>query len=112
VGLRHRELKQDVTREIVRVVDLPHSRRPFRVHIDPLDDGATEVKALGELVRKRFYARVGRADLLRPAVAIPAPREDGGERGSDPPSPATSSGGRTQRSVPTSGCQLRAVLCT
>jgi NAD(P)-dependent dehydrogenase (short-subunit alcohol dehydrogenase family) len=62
---------EEVAREIVRVVGLPHGRRPFRVHIDPLDDGATEVNALGDLVRERFYERVGLADLLRPAADRP-----------------------------------------
>jgi NAD(P)-dependent dehydrogenase (short-subunit alcohol dehydrogenase family) len=60
---------EDVAREIARVVGLPHGRRPFRVHIDPLDDGATAVNALGDEVRRRFYERIGLADLLTPAPA-------------------------------------------
>lgn len=57
----------EVGRQIARVVDLPKGERPFRVHIDPLDDGATAVNALADEVRERFYARIGLADLLRPA---------------------------------------------
>jgi NAD(P)-dependent dehydrogenase (short-subunit alcohol dehydrogenase family) len=58
---------EEVARQIVRVVDLAPGQRPFRVHVDPLDDGAAEVNALGDRVRERFYRRVGLADLLRPA---------------------------------------------
>jgi NAD(P)-dependent dehydrogenase (short-subunit alcohol dehydrogenase family) len=57
----------EVAREIVRVVGLPKGRRPFRVHIDPADDGAEVVNAVGDRVRSEFYRRIGLADLLRPA---------------------------------------------
>jgi NAD(P)-dependent dehydrogenase (short-subunit alcohol dehydrogenase family) len=60
-----------VAREIVRVVGLPRGRRPFRVHIDPLDDGAEEVNVIGDRVRERFYHRMGLADLLAPAPEDP-----------------------------------------
>jgi NAD(P)-dependent dehydrogenase (short-subunit alcohol dehydrogenase family) len=57
----------EVAREIVRVVGLPKGRRPFRVHVDPADDGAEVVNAVGDRVRSEFYRRIGLADLLRPA---------------------------------------------
>ncbi len=57
----------EVAREIVRVVDMPKGERPFRVHIDPANDGAEEVDALGEEVRRRFYARIEMEELLHPA---------------------------------------------
>src|SRR5262249_39123187 len=59
---------EEVARQIVRVVDLPKGERPFRVHIDPADDGAEEVNALGDRIRTRFYERIGLEDLLRPAA--------------------------------------------
>jgi NAD(P)-dependent dehydrogenase (short-subunit alcohol dehydrogenase family) len=59
----------EVARQIARVVGLPKGERPFRVHIDPADDGAQEVNALGDAVRERFYRRVGLQDLLSPAGA-------------------------------------------
>ena len=62
----------EVARQIVRVVDLPKGQRPFRVHIDPADDGAEQVNALGDRVREDFYARVGLTDLLTPAADAPA----------------------------------------
>jgi NAD(P)-dependent dehydrogenase (short-subunit alcohol dehydrogenase family) len=56
----------EVAREIVRVVESPKGSRPFRVHIDPVGDGAEEVNVLGDHVRERFLARIGLADLLVP----------------------------------------------
>ncbi len=58
----------EVAREIARVVDLPKGTRPFRVHVDPLDDGAAEVSAVADDVRERFYRRFGIEDLLGPAA--------------------------------------------
>jgi hypothetical protein len=37
------------------------------VHIDPSDDGAAVVFAVGDRVREEFLRRVGLADLLHPA---------------------------------------------
>jgi NAD(P)-dependent dehydrogenase (short-subunit alcohol dehydrogenase family) len=54
----------EVARQIVRVVDLPKGARPFRVHIDPANDGAERVNELGDQVREEFYQRIGLADLL------------------------------------------------
>ncbi|WP_433798157.1 hypothetical protein [Actinomycetospora sp. CA-084318] len=47
----------------------PAGQRPFRVHVDPADDGAEVVNAVGDRVRTEFYRRIGLDDLLRPAVA-------------------------------------------
>ncbi|MCO5994132.1 SDR family oxidoreductase [Actinoallomurus rhizosphaericola] len=58
----------EVARAIVRVVDTPKGRRPFRVHIDPADDGAETVNRVGDLVRRDFYRRVELEDLLGPAL--------------------------------------------
>lgn len=58
----------EVARAIVRVVEAPRGQRPFRVHIDPADDGAETVNVLGDHIREKFYARVGLADLLHPTV--------------------------------------------
>jgi NAD(P)-dependent dehydrogenase (short-subunit alcohol dehydrogenase family) len=56
----------EVARAIARVVATPKGQRPFRVHIDPADDGAERVNDLGDQVRRDFYARLGLADLLSP----------------------------------------------
>jgi hypothetical protein len=52
---------------IVRVVDTLKGQRPFRVHVDPANDGAETVNRVGDLVRRDFYRRVGLDDHLTPA---------------------------------------------
>jgi NAD(P)-dependent dehydrogenase (short-subunit alcohol dehydrogenase family) len=59
----------EVARVIVRAVGTPKGRRPFRVHIDPADDGAETVNRVGDLVRREFYRRVELEDLLGPALS-------------------------------------------
>jgi NAD(P)-dependent dehydrogenase (short-subunit alcohol dehydrogenase family) len=58
----------EVAAAIVRVVDTPKGKRPFRVHIDPSDDGAETVNHVGDLVRTAFYQRIGLDDLLSPRL--------------------------------------------
>jgi NAD(P)-dependent dehydrogenase (short-subunit alcohol dehydrogenase family) len=58
----------EVAAAIVRVVDTPKGQRPFRVHIDPSDDGAETVNRVGDLVRTVFYQRIGLDDLLAPRL--------------------------------------------
>lgn len=55
-----------VAREIVRVVGLPHGRRPFRVHVDPSQDGAEVVNAVADRMRTEMCRTIGLADLLSP----------------------------------------------
>jgi NAD(P)-dependent dehydrogenase (short-subunit alcohol dehydrogenase family) len=56
----------DVAAAIVDVVDLPHGTRPFRVHIDPANDGAAVVNAVADRIRVEFLTRIGLEDLLHP----------------------------------------------
>ena len=51
---------------IVKVVDTPFGKRPFRVHIDPTQDGAEVVNAVSDRVRAELLRRIGLADLLTP----------------------------------------------
>jgi hypothetical protein len=51
----------EVARQIVKVVDTPKGSRPFRVHVDPADDGAEDVFRVGDRARERFYQRIGDA---------------------------------------------------
>ena len=75
VGQKLRELEPpwadvaEVSRAIVTVVDTEKGRRPFRVHIDPSDDGAEVVNAVADRVRAEFLRRVGLDDLLHPTTA-------------------------------------------
>jgi hypothetical protein len=51
---------------IAAVVDTPPGERPFRVHIDPSEDGASVAFALIDRVRNEMLHRVGFSDLLKP----------------------------------------------
>ncbi|MEH2563521.1 SDR family oxidoreductase [Bradyrhizobium sp. AZCC 2289] len=51
---------------IVNVVDMPFGQRPFRVHIDPTQDGAEVAFAVIDRVRNEMLHRVGFSDLLHP----------------------------------------------
>jgi hypothetical protein len=53
---------------IVNVVDAPFGKRPFRVHVDPSQDGADITFAVMDRVRSEMLHRVGMSDLLKPAV--------------------------------------------
>jgi NAD(P)-dependent dehydrogenase (short-subunit alcohol dehydrogenase family) len=59
-----------VAAAIVDVVDAPHGQRPFRVHIDPAQDGADVGFGVLDRLRAEMLRRVGLADLL--TVATPA----------------------------------------
>jgi NAD(P)-dependent dehydrogenase (short-subunit alcohol dehydrogenase family) len=53
---------------IVEVVDAPFGKRPFRVHIDPTEDGAAIVNPVLDRVRAELLRRIGLGDLLSPAL--------------------------------------------
>ncbi|MEE3623148.1 SDR family oxidoreductase [Nitrospirillum sp. BR 11752] len=55
-----------VAEAIVRVVGLPHGKRPFRTHIDPSQDGAEVVNGVADRVRAEMFRRIGLEDLLSP----------------------------------------------
>jgi NAD(P)-dependent dehydrogenase (short-subunit alcohol dehydrogenase family) len=52
---------------IADLVDMPFGKRPFRVHIDPTEDGAAVAFAVIDRVRNEMLNRVGLSDLLHPA---------------------------------------------
>jgi NAD(P)-dependent dehydrogenase (short-subunit alcohol dehydrogenase family) len=53
---------------IVEVVDAPFGKRPFRVHVDPTEDGADVAFAVIDRVRNEMLHRVGFSDLLHPSI--------------------------------------------
>ncbi|MGW5719216.1 SDR family oxidoreductase [Amycolatopsis sp. NPDC003865] len=57
-----------VAEELARVVGLPKGKRPFRVHVDPADDGGWLVAEVGDRIRAEFLRRIGLGDLLSPAA--------------------------------------------
>ncbi|MFI6463305.1 SDR family oxidoreductase [Streptomyces sp. NPDC050538] len=60
-----------VSDEIARIVALPSGQRPYRVHIDPAEDGSEVVSVVADRIRREFLTRVDLADLLsvHPAAA-------------------------------------------
>lgn len=50
---------------VVAVVDKPFGARPFRVHIDPSQDGAEIVNGVADRVRAELLRRIGLGDVLR-----------------------------------------------
>jgi NAD(P)-dependent dehydrogenase (short-subunit alcohol dehydrogenase family) len=59
-----------VAEAMVRIVGLPHGKRPFRVHVDPASDGSETVSAVADRIRAEFLRRIGLGDLL--AVRVKA----------------------------------------
>jgi NAD(P)-dependent dehydrogenase (short-subunit alcohol dehydrogenase family) len=57
----------EVAKSIVRVVDMPFGTRPFRVHIDPAQDGAEIVNGVADRVRAELLRNMGLSDLLTPS---------------------------------------------
>jgi hypothetical protein len=60
-----------VAQAIVKVVDTPFGKRPFRVHVDPAEDGAEVVNMVDDRMRVEFLSRIGLADALKPRVWEP-----------------------------------------
>ena len=57
---------QTETLPIVQVVNTPFGKRPFRVHVDPTQDGADVAFAVMDRVRAEMLHRVRLSDLLKP----------------------------------------------
>src|SRR3977135_2715857 len=57
---------EGVADAIVKVVDAPFGKRPFRVHYDPTQDGAEVVNMVCDRVRAELLRRIGLNDVLTP----------------------------------------------
>jgi NAD(P)-dependent dehydrogenase (short-subunit alcohol dehydrogenase family) len=64
----------EVARAIVRIVETPPGKRPFRVHVDPSEDGAEIVNGVADRVRRELLRRIGLEDLLSPSHELPSGR--------------------------------------
>jgi NAD(P)-dependent dehydrogenase (short-subunit alcohol dehydrogenase family) len=53
---------------IAGLVDTPFGERPFRIHVDPSDDGAAVAFAVIDRVRAEMLHRVSLPELLKPRV--------------------------------------------
>lgn len=60
----------EVADQIVRVVNAPAGRRPFRVHVDPSSDGSEVVSTVYDRIRAEFYHRIGIDELLPQLATI------------------------------------------
>lgn len=60
---------EEIARQIVKIVDTEKGKRPFRVHVDPIDDGAEAVNEVADLKRQEMFERIGMEELLKPALA-------------------------------------------
>ena len=58
---------ESVAAAVVRIVESPFGKRPFRIVVDPADDGSAVAFPVIDRVRAEFLHRIGFADLLRPA---------------------------------------------
>ena len=58
-----------VAEAVVKIVDTPFGKRPFRVVVDPASDGAAVSFPVIDRVREEFLRRIGFADLMRPTGA-------------------------------------------
>jgi NAD(P)-dependent dehydrogenase (short-subunit alcohol dehydrogenase family) len=55
---------ENVARAIVGVMNLPRGRKPFRVHVDPGQDGAEIVNGMTDRVRAEMLRRIGLGDTV------------------------------------------------
>jgi NAD(P)-dependent dehydrogenase (short-subunit alcohol dehydrogenase family) len=53
---------------IIRVVDTPFGKRPFRTTIDPTSDGAEVVNMVADRIKEEMLYRIGLQELLHPTV--------------------------------------------
>jgi hypothetical protein len=53
---------------LVKVIEMPFGKRPFRNKIDPAQDGTDIVNAVHDCSRAEFLSRIGLGDLLLPRV--------------------------------------------
>jgi NAD(P)-dependent dehydrogenase (short-subunit alcohol dehydrogenase family) len=60
----------EVSRLMARIVEMPHGTRPYRVHIDPSNDGSEVVSAVADRVRAEMFRTLGMEDMLKPKLAI------------------------------------------
>jgi len=57
----------EVANAIVKVVDMPFGKRPFRVHVDPANDRAEVVNGVADRVRTELLRNRGLGDIRRPS---------------------------------------------
>ena len=66
-GSAIKRVTEYVNPRVARIVALPEGQRPYRVHIDPANDGSAEVSKVADRIRREFLTRIDLADLLTAA---------------------------------------------
>ena len=74
IALADADVKAVVGDAIAKIIDMPFGKRPFRVHIDPTQDGAEVSFAVIDRMRTEMLHRVGLDELLVPAKVAPEQR--------------------------------------
>ena len=54
---------------ITEIVDAL-GKRPYRVYVDPAQDGAEEVFRVGDRIRREMFRTIGLQDLLKPRINV------------------------------------------
>ena len=76
-ALTERQWEEGRARDaIAKIVDMPFGRRPFRVHVDPTQDGAEVAFTVIDRMRTDMLHRVGLDELLIPVNASPDSRPE------------------------------------
>src|ERR1700730_17086357 len=57
-----------VAEAVVKVVDTPFGKRPFRTPVDPSQDGCEILNGVADRVGAEMFRRIGLEDLLSPRV--------------------------------------------
>src|SRR5579864_1587776 len=57
-----------VAEAIIKIVDTPFGKRPFRVHVDPTEDGAEVTNMVMDRVRAELLRRIDLGDLLQVSI--------------------------------------------
>jgi len=63
-----------VAEVIAKLAATPFGKRPFRVQVDPMQDGAEVVNMVLDRVRAELLRRIGLADVLTPRALTPRSR--------------------------------------
>jgi hypothetical protein len=59
-----------VADQIIKVVDIPFGKRPFRIHYDQTEDGANVGLTVLDRLRAEMLHRIGLSELLKPSVLV------------------------------------------
>lgn len=68
--LPHNVNAGEVSRLMAKIVEMPHGTRPYRIHVDPSNDGSEVVSAVADRVRAEMFRTLGMEDMLKPQTGV------------------------------------------